>query len=64
MTQIIHGESDMLVPIASSRSLFDALTAVGVEVRIAVMPKQGHMLTFLNPNTQKKMLEFFQEALR
>ncbi len=64
VTQIIHGESDLLVPIASSRSLFNALTDVGVEVRFAVIPKQGHMLTFLNPNTQQKMLEFFQDVLR
>ena len=64
ITQIIHGEADMLVPIASSQSLSKALTNVGVEVRFATMPKQGHMVTFLNPNTQKKMLEFFQEVLK
>ena len=64
VTQIIHGESDMLVPIASSRSLSDALQKVGVEVRFAVIPKQGHMMTFLNPSTQQTMLEFFQEVLQ
>ncbi len=64
VTQIIHGESDMLVPIASSRSLVNALTDVGVEVRFATMPKQGHMVTFLNPETQQKMLEFFQDVLK
>ncbi len=64
VTQIIHGESDVLVPIHSSRSLFEALSDVGVEVRFAVIPKQGHMMTFLNPKTRQKMLQFFQEVLQ
>jgi triacylglycerol lipase len=63
ITQIIHGESDLLVPILSSRALEDALKRVDVEVRFAAFPKQGHMLTFLNPATQQKMLAFFQDVL-
>lgn len=64
VTQIIHGESDLLVPIASSRSLEKALSGVGVEVRFTVIPKQGHMLTFLNPQTRQQMLAFFQDVLK
>lgn len=63
ITQIIHGESDMLVPILSSRALENALKSVDVEVRFAAFPNQGHMVTFLNPATQQKMLSFFQDVL-
>jgi triacylglycerol lipase len=63
VTQIIHGDNDLLVPITESRQLHQAQLAAGVDSRLEVMPRQGHMLTFLNPKTTSKMLEFFREVL-
>lgn len=63
VTQIIHGESDFIVPIASSRSLHDAQKLFGVDSRFQIMPGQGHMVTFLNPKTSETMLRFFKEVL-
>jgi triacylglycerol lipase len=62
-TQLIHGETDLLVPIAGTRRLHEAQKAAGVDSRFQVMPKQGHMITFLNPKTARKMVEFFAEVL-
>ena len=63
VTQIIHGESDLIVPIAGSRRFHQAQIAAGVDSRLIVVPKQGHMVTFLDPKTSTKMLEFFHEVL-
>ena len=63
VTQLIHGESDLLVPISESRQFHQLQRAAGIDSRFEVMPNQGHMLTFLNPKTNQKVLEFFQEML-
>ncbi len=64
VTQIIHGESDLLVPIETSRAFHQAQIAAGVDSRFQTMPKQGHMVTFLNPKTGDTMLAFFNEVLK
>lgn len=63
ITQIIQGEADVLVPIAGSRAFHEAQQSAGVESRFLVIEKQGHMLTFLNPQTSKAMADFFKEVL-
>jgi triacylglycerol lipase len=63
VTQLIHGESDLLVPISESQQFHELQRAAGIDSRFEIMPKQGHMITFLNPKTNQKMLEFFQEVL-
>ncbi len=63
VTQLIHGESDLLVPISESRQFHELQRAAGIDSRFEIMPKQGHMITFLNPKTNQKVLEFFQEML-
>ncbi|MCG8653318.1 MAG: alpha/beta hydrolase [Pirellulales bacterium] len=63
VTQLIHGEKDLLVPIQSSLRLHQAQKTAGVDSRMETIPDQGHMVTFLNPKTRNKMLEFFQEVL-
>lgn len=62
VTQLIHGEADVVVPIAGTQELHKAQKAAGVDSRFEMMPKQGHMITFLNPKTSSKMLEFFKEV--
>lgn len=62
--QIIHGEKDLIVPTASSRSLYQALLACGADCRYELIPGQGHLLTFLHPVTEATMLGFFDEFLQ
>ena len=62
-TQLIHGESDLLVPIEGTEQMHKAMCDAGVDCRFEVMPKQGHLLTFLNPQTPRTMIAFFQEML-
>ncbi|MFK8112409.1 MAG: alpha/beta hydrolase fold domain-containing protein [Rubripirellula sp.] len=64
VTQIIHGDQDLLVPITGSRQFHDAQVDAGIDSRMQVMPGQGHMLTFLNPKTRATMIAFFQATLQ
>lgn len=63
VTQIIHGADDLLVPVETSRQLHRAQIAAGVDSRLEILPGQGHMVTFLNPRTSRKVVEFFKEVL-
>ncbi len=60
--QIIHGEGDFMVPIATSRGLQSALRQFGRDVRFKMLPGQGHMMAFMDPRTRQTMLEFFQSV--
>lgn len=63
VTQLIHGESDLIVPADSSRKFHEAQIAAGVDSRLEIMPNQGHLLTFVNPKTTTKVIQFFREVL-
>ncbi len=64
VTQLIHGDQDLLVPIDGSRAFHQAQLAAGVDSRLHVIAGQGHMVTFINPETGKVLLEFFQEVFQ
>ena len=64
VTQLIHGEGDLVVSIEGSRQLHQVQKSAGVDSRLKVMPKQGHALTFLNPETANTMVAFFEETLK
>jgi acetyl esterase/lipase len=59
----IHGERDFIVPIQSSRSLYDAQVEAGVPSEFVMIEKQGHMFTFLHSKTQETMLEYMKRNL-
>ena len=61
--QIIHGETDMIVPLQTSQKFAEALRHAGATVDLTVIPSQGHMMTFMHPTTRKSVLEFFQRTL-
>ncbi|WP_231603037.1 alpha/beta hydrolase [Neorhodopirellula pilleata] len=61
--QIIHGETDMIVPLQTSERFAEALRTAGASVDLTVIPNQGHMVTFMHPTTRKRVLEFFQRTL-
>jgi acetyl esterase/lipase len=62
-TLFIHGERDAIVPLHSSRSLYDAQLQAGVASEFLVIEKQGHLVTFINSQTGEAMVKFFQKWL-
>ena len=62
-TMIIHGETDIMVPLQSSQVFHEAQTTARINSQLKVLPKQGHFLTFLNPETAKQMILHFQKHL-
>ena len=62
-TQIIQGDIDLLVPLAGSRDFHKMQLEAGVDSRLEVLERQGHMLTFMNPKTGELMIDFFDEIL-
>ncbi len=64
VTQLFHGEGDALVPLAGTRQFHQAQVKVGIDSRLAVIPKQGHMLTFISPQTYQTVIGFFREVFQ
>lgn len=62
-TLFIHGERDAIVPMSSSRLLFEAQRKSGVPSEFVLIEKRGHMLTFIDPKTSESMLAFFRQRL-
>jgi acetyl esterase/lipase len=63
-TLFIHGERDAIVPLLNSQSLFLAQQQAGVASEFLVIPKQGHVVTFLSPVAGQAMVDFFQKWLQ
>lgn len=59
----VHGTSDIIVPHASSRVLFDAQVAAGVASEYLALDGSGHMLTYLNPATRQAAIKFLTARL-
>lgn len=59
----IHGEKDFIVPIQSSRVLYDAQVACGVKSEFVTIEKQGHMFTFVHPKTGDALRDFMTRML-
>lgn len=62
-TLFIHGTHDAIVPIASSRILYEAQLKVGVPSRFLALDGPGHMLTFINSETKSATIEFLTQIL-
>ncbi len=58
--RIIHGETDMLVPIVNSKALNRAMKTAGVSCDLKVIAGHGHMMTFLAAESQKHTFDFFE----
>ena len=50
---LIHGQADNIVPVESSERMHRELTNSGATSRLVLVPRLGHMLTFLSPAFQK-----------
>jgi acetyl esterase/lipase len=61
---IMHGDKDLLVPIAQSQMLCDALTTAGASADLRILPGAGHGNGFNTPAVLNTVLEFFQLKLK
>ncbi len=63
-TLIIHGEADMLVPVAQSRAMAARLNEAGVPSRVIVVPRAGHAfgLTVMGRDLVPEIAEFLESA--
>lgn len=62
-TLFVHGTRDAVVPLASSRSLFEAQRAADVRSEYLPLDGPGHMLTYLHPSTKKAAVGFLADRL-
>jgi len=60
---LIHGNRDMLVPLASSERLCTALRAAGATAELHVLDGPGHMLAFFHPELRKQTIRFLSSQL-
>ena len=60
-TLFFHGESDRLVPIASSRRLFTKLVELGAPVEFVAVPKAGHIATFAHERAARQAVAFLKQ---
>ena len=61
VSMIIHGDQDIIVPIAGSQIFVEKQKKLGVRHQLSIIPGQGHMMTFLNPKTRQIMVRFFRD---
>jgi len=59
----IHGEKDFIVPLDSSRGLYDAQVAAGVASEFNTIDNQGHMITFVHPKTVEILMGYVKRKL-
>ncbi len=59
-----HGDKDMIVPAESSRSLYDRMRQLGVEVDYYRVENQGHLITFIHPDPRRRAIEFLNKHLQ
>ncbi|MDA8743106.1 alpha/beta hydrolase [Rubripirellula amarantea] len=60
-TYIIHGDKDLIVPIEGAKKFHQSQIQADIESHLEVMPGQGHMITFINPKTSQRVVEFFRK---
>ncbi|HMO15393.1 MAG TPA: alpha/beta hydrolase [Pirellulaceae bacterium] len=61
---LFHGSGDAMVPIESSRKLYDHLIAKGIAATYAEYPKMGHLETFVNMQALRASIQFLDEHLK
>ncbi len=58
-----HGDKDLIVPHASSKALHEKLLSVKVETTYYTAQNKGHIMTFLDENSRKEVVEFLSAKL-
>jgi triacylglycerol lipase len=62
VTQILHGDLDVVVPRSASEKFHRAQRAAGVDSRLQVLQNQGHVTTFFNQQSINTTVKFFDEV--
>ena len=57
---LFHGESDALVPPSCSQRMYERLREMHVESDYHLVPKRGHLLTFIDPQSRRLAIEFLR----
>lgn len=55
-----HGATDALVPPACSRRMYERLRELHVESDYHLVPKRGHLLTFIDPQSRRLAIDFLR----
>ena len=63
VTLLFHGEADALVPLAGTSQFHNTQLEAGIDSQLVVIAKQGHMLTFISPQTYQTVVNFFRKRL-
>jgi acetyl esterase/lipase len=61
---LFHGQSDLIVPISSSRQMAAALKQAGVTHELLIVPRIGHVATCYNDAALAASIKFLDEHLR
>ena len=61
---ILHGSSDVLVPVFQSTRFYDALKKEGVEAELIIKEGVGHDAGIATPDTMVKVVEFFDKYVK
>ncbi len=56
-----HGTTDLLVPPASSRKLYDKLRQLKIEAEYYTVEGRGHLLTFLDSTARRRAIDFLRK---
>lgn len=65
-TLILHGENDVIVPVAQAFEFYHALQSLGVETELVIYPREGHYISDRahQVDFQKRALTWFDKHLR
>jgi dipeptidyl aminopeptidase/acylaminoacyl peptidase len=61
---LLHGDGDVLVPLAQSQALEASLRKAGVPVRLLIVPGGVHAADFGATPPRKEWPDFFGESVR
>lgn len=61
---LFHGEQDRLVPLKSPEIMKEQLAKKKVEVHLHVIPRAGHMRTYLHPEARRLAIAFLDQKLK
>ena len=60
---LYHGSADLLVPPSSSLALHEKLLSLNVRSQHTSVQGKGHLMTFLDSDSRKRVIEFFHATL-
>ncbi|QEG40305.1 alpha/beta hydrolase [Roseimaritima ulvae] len=62
-TLFFHGSGDLIVPLASARSLFEKQCSAGVCSEFLTIDGQGHLMTYIHERSRRAVMGFMEHHL-